>query len=96
MSLVRRGSRNGWEPLLADLDRSIRLGPSYGLPLGERTCVRVRPPFRGAAHAALEWMRGRSLGSLLVDFEFVGGLPSGIVLRREAIRASSQPQDIHT
>ena len=29
---------------------------------------------------ALEWMRGRSLDSLLSDFEFVGGFPAGIVL----------------
>ena len=58
VSLVRRGSRNGWEPVLGDADRSVRLGPSFGLPLGEKACVCVRPPFRGAAHLALEWMRG--------------------------------------
>jgi hypothetical protein len=80
-SLVFRGSRNGWEPFLADSDRSVRLGPSYDLPLGENACVCVRPPFRGVAHLALEWMRGRSLESLLGDFEYVGGFPAGIVLR---------------
>jgi hypothetical protein len=84
-SLVFRGSRNGWEPFLGDTDSSVRLGPSYGLPLGENACVCVRPPFRGAAHLALEWMRGRSLESLLEDFEFVGGYPAGIVLRVEAV-----------
>lgn len=80
-SLVFRGSRNGWEPFLGESQRSVRLGPNYGLPLGENACVCVRPPFRGAAHLSLEWMRGRSLESLLGDFEFVGGYPAGIVLR---------------
>lgn len=84
-SLVRRGSRNGWEPFLGDSSRSVRLGPSYALPLGENACVCVRPPFRGAAYLALEWMRGRSLESLLRDFEFVGGYPAGIVLRPEVV-----------
>ena len=59
--MVRRGSRNGWEPFLGDFGRSVRLGLSYGLPLGESACVCVRLPFRAAAHLALEWMRGRSL-----------------------------------
>src|SRR5437868_6440269 len=67
-SLVFRGSRNGWEPFLGDSHRSVRLGPSYGLALGECACVCVRPPFRGPARLALEWMRGRSLESLLGDF----------------------------
>src|SRR5262249_4819371 len=74
-SLIFRGSRNGWEPFLGDSGRSRRLGPSYGLPLGEHACVCVRPPFRDAAHLVLEWMRGRSLASLLEEFEFVGGRP---------------------
>jgi hypothetical protein len=84
-SLVFRGSRNGWEPFLGESQRPVRLGPSYGLPLGEHACVCVRPPFRGAAHLALEWMRGRPLDSLLGDFEFVGGYPAGIVLRAEIV-----------
>ena len=88
ISLVRRGSRNGWEPFMGDAGRSVRLGPSYGLPLGESACVCVRPPFRAAAHLALEWMRGRSLESLLRDFEFVGGYPAGIVLRPEVVSPS--------
>ncbi len=87
-SLVFRGSRNGWEPFLGDSGRSLRLGPSFGLPLGENACVCVRPPFRGAAHLALKWMRGRLLESLLADFEFVGGCPAGIVLRAEVVRPS--------
>jgi hypothetical protein len=86
-SLVFRGSRNGWEPFLGDAGRSVRLGPSYGLPLGENACVCVRPPFRGAAHLALEWMKGRSLESLLGDFEFVGGYPAGIVMRPAAVQS---------
>ena len=45
-TLVRRGTRNGWEPFLGVSGRSVRLGPSYGLPLGENACVCVRPPFR--------------------------------------------------
>lgn len=87
-SLVFRGSRNGWEPFLGDSDRSVRLGPAYGMPLGEPACVCVRPPFRGAAYLALEWMRGRSLEMLLADFEFVGGSPSGIVLRPDVLPPS--------
>ena len=89
-SLVFRGPRNGWEPFLGDGGCSVRLGPSYGLPLGENACVCVRPPFRGAAYLALEWMRGRSLDSLLGDFEFVGGRPAGIVLRPEAVDRRSR------
>lgn len=81
--LVFRGSRNGWEPWLSDGTRCERLGPYYDLPLGHSACVCVRPPFRGAAHLALEWLRGRELPELLSDFEFVGGHPSGIVLRSE-------------
>jgi hypothetical protein len=79
-SLVFRGKSNGWEPFLGDAGHSVKLGPHYGLPLGEDACVCVRPPFQSAAYLALEWMRGRSLDSLLRDFEFVGGFPSGIVL----------------
>jgi hypothetical protein len=82
--LVFRGRRNGWEPFLGESGRGVRLGPSYGLPLGESACVCVRPPFRAAAHLALEWLRGRSLESLLGDFVFVGGYPAGIELRPEA------------
>jgi hypothetical protein len=84
-SLVHRGSRNGWEPFLGESNRSVRLGLSYDLLLGENACVCVRPPFRGAAYLALEWMRGRLLVSLLSDFEFVGGIPAGIVLRSDAV-----------
>lgn len=87
-SLVFRGRRNGWEPFLGESQRSFRLGPNYGMPLGEYACVCVRPPFRGAAHLSLEWMRGRSLESLLEDFEFVGGYPAGIVLRVDAVTPS--------
>ena len=84
--LISRGRRNGWEPFLGDSDRSVKLGPSYCLPLGEYACVCVRPPFRSAAYLALEWMRGRSLASLLGDFTFVGGYPAGIALRADTIR----------
>ena len=85
VSLVRRGRRNGWEPWLCDGDRCDRLGPHYGLRLGDSACVCVRPPFRGVAHLALEWLRGRELPDLLRDFEFVGGYPAGIVLRPEMV-----------
>lgn len=88
VSLVRRGSRNGWEPFLGDSGQTVRLGPSYALPLGESACVCVRPPFCHAAHLALEWMRERSLDSILRDYEFVGGSPAGIVLRPEASTSS--------
>jgi hypothetical protein len=83
--LVFRGRRNGWEPFLGESGQSVRLGPSYCLPLGECACVCVRPPFRAAAHLALDWLRGRSLGALLGDFVFVGGHPAGIELRQEVI-----------
>ena len=82
--LVHRGRRNGWEPFLGNGVRSVRLGPSYDLPLGESACACVRPPFRDAAYLALEWMSGRYLESLLADFEFVGGYPAGIVRRSKA------------
>jgi hypothetical protein len=97
VGLVRRGSRNGWEPYLCDSDRRLTLGLRYGLD--ENACVCVRPPFRAAAHLALEWMRGRSLDSLLGDFEFVGGSPPGIVLRPEVLPAlvpRSQAADPNT
>jgi hypothetical protein len=87
-SLVLRGRRNGWEPWLCDGDRCDRLGPYYGLPLGDSACVCVRPPFRGAAHLALEWLRGRELPDLLRGFEFVGGFLAGIVLRPEVLSPS--------
>jgi hypothetical protein len=87
-SLVFRGSRNGWEPWLCDVERCERLGPYYNLPLGASECVCVRPPFRGAAHLVLEWMRGRELASLLADFEFVGGYPAGVLLRPNAVSPS--------
>lgn len=86
--LVFRGRGNSWEPWLSDGDRSVRLGPHYGLPLGDHACVCVRPPFRAAGHLALEWLRGRSLESLLRDFVFVGGYPSGIELRSELLGLS--------
>lgn len=79
--LVFRGSRNGWEPWLGDAGRTVRLGPHYGLPLGENACVCIRPPFRAASQFTLGWLRGRSLESLLSEFEFVGGNPAGIELR---------------
>ena len=87
-SLVFRGTRNGWEPWLSDGERCNRLGPHYNLPLGDCACVCVRPPFRGAAHLALEWLRGRDFESLLGDFEFVGGYPAGIVLRADLVSPS--------
>jgi hypothetical protein len=77
--LVFRGRRNGWEPFLTDGGQTVGLGPSYGL--SDFRCVCVRPPFRAAGHLALEWLRGRSLVSLLSDFEFIGGRPEGIVWR---------------
>lgn len=86
--LVFRGRRNGWEPWLSDGNRSVRLGPHYGLSLGECACVCIRPPFRTAGHLALEWLRGRSLESLLKDFVYVGGYPAGIELRCELIGSS--------
>jgi hypothetical protein len=90
ITLVRRGSRNGWEPFMMDGSRPVRLGPVYDLPLAERACVCVRPPFRAAAHFALEWLRGCELNSLLSNFDFVGGRPSGIVLRT-GVASSASP-----
>jgi hypothetical protein len=87
-SLVFRGRRNGWEPWLCDGQRCERLGPHYNLPLGDSACVCVRPPFHGAAHLALGWLRGRKLPELLADFEFVGGYPAGIVLRPGVVSPS--------
>lgn len=84
--LVFRGSRNGWEPFLSDRGQAVRLGPSYGL--GATCCVCVRPPFRAAGHLALEWLRGRSLASVLSDFEFIGGRPEGIIWRPEYLDRS--------
>jgi hypothetical protein len=66
---------------MGEFERPVRLGPSYALPLGMNACVCIRPPFRAAAHFALEWSRGRSIDSLLDDFDFVGGTPPGIELR---------------
>jgi hypothetical protein len=86
--LVFRGRRNEWEPWLDEGGRGFRLGPCYSLPLGESACVCVRPPFRAAAHLALEWLRGCSLESLLGDFVFVGGYPAGIELRPEVASPS--------
>lgn len=91
--LVFRGRRNGWEPWLGEGKRSVRLGTHYGLPLGESACVCVRPPFHAAAHLALEWLRGRSLESLLGDFIFVGGSPAGIELRPDVVGSSRLVQD---
>jgi hypothetical protein len=84
--LVPRGPRNGWEPFLGEGEQAVRLGPSFGFE--ETRCVCVRPPFRAAAHLALEWLRGRALAELLSDFEFGGGRPEGIVLRPGTVRPS--------
>jgi hypothetical protein len=81
VSVVRRGTRNGWEPFLSESGIRVPLGPSYRAPLGTHACVCVRPPFRNVAYFALEWMRGESLEDLLGQFEFVGGYPAGIALR---------------
>jgi hypothetical protein len=70
-----------------DGNRAVPLGPEYDLPLGECACVCVRPPFSAAAYFAIEWLRGRELTSLLSEFEFVGGRPSGIALRATAVAA---------
>jgi hypothetical protein len=78
--LCYRGS-HGWEPFMNESNRPVRLGPHYGLPLGMNACVCVCPPFSAAAQFALQWLRGRSLESLLDDFEFFGGCPSTIKLR---------------
>ena len=77
--LIFRGVRNGWETCLVDKGHKVRLGPRYSL--AETACVCIRPPFRHAARMALEWLRGRDLGSLLGDFTFVGGSPPGLQLR---------------
>jgi hypothetical protein len=81
IALVSRGRRNGWEPFMTDAGRAVRLGPLYDLRLGKSACVCIRPPFRAGANFALEWLRGRDLTSILEDYVFVGGSPSGIVLR---------------
>lgn len=93
VDLVFRGTRNGWEPWLGDGDRSVRLGPHYKLRLGESACVCIRPPFQATAHLMLEWLRGRSLESLLGDFVFVGGYPAGIALRPELVCPSLVAQE---
>jgi hypothetical protein len=70
ITLLIRGRRNGWEPILAEGDRSFRLGPKLLLP--ECTAIFIRPPFRNAAYFALEWLRDRSIESLLSNFCFDG------------------------
>jgi hypothetical protein len=67
---------------LSENGKGIRFGPSFGFE--EYRCVVVRPPFRGAAHLALEWLRGRPLAAILADFVLVGGYPSGIELSPNA------------
>ena len=89
ISLVSRGRRNGWEPFMSDGRRTVRLGPVFDLRLGESACVCIRPPFRAAAQFALEWLRGRALASLLAEYEFVGGRPSGIALRSHVAEPTS-------
>ncbi|HEY2882607.1 MAG TPA: hypothetical protein VGJ15_09245, partial [Pirellulales bacterium] len=84
ISLVFRGKTHGWEPFLNDSGNAFRLGPYLELPLSQTACVCVRPPFRSAAHLALEWMRGRSLHSILQSFQFVDGSPPGILLRQQS------------
>ncbi len=93
-ALVNRGPRNGYEPWLTDGEQIVRLASVYTSPNGENACICVRPPFRAAAYLAIEWMRGRSIDSLLADFEFVGGRPEGIVLRREVNWATFRVADI--
>jgi hypothetical protein len=90
VSLVFRGRRNGWEPFLSESGRSVRLGPFHGLPLGESACLCVRPPFRAAAHLALQWLGGRALEALLTDVDFVGGYPAGIQLCGKSRVSSSE------
>jgi hypothetical protein len=80
IAMILRGRRSGYEILPYDREQEIRLGPYY--QLDNCACVCARPPFRDAAWFALEWLRGRELSSLLLDFEFVGGRPAGIVRRQ--------------
>ena len=87
-SLVRRGRLNGWQPFLCESERLVTLAPSFGLTVSQHECFCVRPPFSHAAYLALEWMRGRSLESLLADFLFIGGHPAGIVLRPKVVPLS--------
>jgi hypothetical protein len=68
-TLIRR-ERNSWEPLLGDGDTSLRLGPAFSLPY--TAGIFVRPRFRAAGYLALEWLRGRSLVSILDGFDFDG------------------------
>lgn len=80
--LIFRGTRNGWEVVPDDGGREVRLGPLLGdPPLAGSSCVCVRPPFWGAAHFALQWLRGAELPAILAQFEFVGGRPAGLVRR---------------
>ena len=81
VSLVFRGTRNGWEPFLGECGCGIRLGPFCSPELNDNACVCVRPPYRNAAWLALEWMRGRSLTTIFANFEFVAGMPAGLVRR---------------
>lgn len=85
VTLVFRGSRNGWEPFLAESHMGHRLGPR----LGHEECrtIVVRP-FRAAAHLALEWLRGRALDAILKDFALLGGWPIAITLKDEIEFAS--------
>ena len=74
-SLVFRGSRNGWEPFLGESLRSVRLGPSYGLPLGEHACVCVRPPFPGRRTSGLGVDAGPRAGSVAGRLRVRGWIP---------------------
>lgn len=83
VTMIFRGSRNGWEVDLRDPAGVNPLAAMFGIPYN-MPCVCGRPPFSTAAHLALGWLRGCELESLLADFEFVGGSPPGLKLR-EAI-----------
>jgi hypothetical protein len=82
VTLVFRGSRNGWEPFLEDRRIIYRLGPRFGLDVC--SCIVVRP-FSAASHLALQWLRGASLDVILKDFIFLGGSPSAITLHGPGI-----------
>ena len=77
--LVRRGTRNGYEPMLQSVDETVSLCDVVSVEPNK--CITIRP-FSSAGVFTLRWLRGENIDEIIDDFNTILGVP--IILELKA------------
>ena len=80
--LVRRGTRNGYEPMRQSVEETFSLCDVVSAE--HNKCITIRP-FSSAGTFALRWLRGESIDEIVGDFDVTFGVP--IILELKAKNA---------